>query len=223
MTLRLLALLFGLFATIFSQDTPPPPAESNQLQTAPPADPMQELPSLRSRHALGGLPPEDLFRLANLYLVEGIYPKSAELYAELIHSLEYYPAVLPSEQRTLYLARSHYNRGLALFTLGLYESAKANFQRAGYYDSSNIEALRMLGSIAFAQKDKKEASLNWTAYVDSAPEGPIKESVKNALALLNSPDFQFEPSQPEATPSWPFRNYETVPYPDALYEQKRVI
>lgn len=208
-----LALLFFLPVCLYPQDT-------NIQKT----DPMDEFASLRGRHVVFGLPPEDLFRLANLYLISGIYPKSAELYAELIHSLENYPSALSTEQRSLYLARSHYNRGLALFTLGLYESAKANFERARYYDPANIEALRMLGSVGFAQKDKEAVERNWEGYLAAAPDGPVKESVQKALALIRSPDFRFDPEDsPLPNPTWPFRSYETVPYPDALYEKKRVI
>ena len=185
---------------------------------------MEEFLSLRRRQALEVIPPEDTLRLSNLYLIQGLYSKSADLYAELIQQVE--QSTLPQEERVSMLAQSHYNRGLALFTLKFYDSCRANFERALYYNPSNIEALRMIGTTAFMQQKKDDADTNWSAYLEKAPEGPVKVSVQAALDHLRSPDFSFEPPKKETSQTdelWPFRNFETVPYPDALYEKKRVI
>ena len=185
---------------------------------------MEEFLSLRRRQALEVIPPEDTLRLSNLYLIQGLYAKSADLYAELIQQVE--QSMLPEEKRVSMLAQGHYNRGLALFTLKFYDSCRVNFERALYYNPSNIEALRMIGTTAFMQQKKDDADTNWSAYLERAPEGPVKTSVQAALNHLRSPDFSFEPPKKESSQSnelWPFRNFETVPYPDALYEKKRVI
>lgn len=185
---------------------------------------MEEFLSLRRRQALEVIPPEDLLRLSNLYLIQGLYAKSADLYAELIQQVE--QSTLPQEKRVSILAQSHYNRGLALFTLKFYDSGRVNFERALYYNPSNIEALRMIGTTAYLQQQKDDADTNWSAYLENAPEGPTKDSVQAALDRLRSPDFSFESSkkeEPQRDELWPFRNFEAIPYPDALYEKKRVI
>lgn len=213
-------LLFFLFPCVLSAQSP-----QNETAQIVAVNPIDELPSLRRKHVYEGLDTPDLFRLAGLYLVSGITAKSAELYAELIQKLEKSPPEIAKDERQTYLARSHYNRGLALFSLGLYESAEVNFERAFYYDKTNIEALRMLGSIAFTQKNKDKVKENWTAYLASAPEGLVKQAVQDALTKILSPDFSFDSKEDKtpANPTWPFLNHETIPYPDALYEKKRVI
>ncbi|MGL4388371.1 MAG: hypothetical protein ACRCTJ_03145 [Brevinema sp.] len=179
---------------------------------------LPEIIELRLEFLQQDLSQEKLFRLASFYLSSKCYTKSAELYGLFLSRKTINP----------HRSMAHYNRALSLFSLGAYESSATEFWYS--YDQNNtlFDSLRMLGSIAFLKKDKINSLFYWKKYLEqNTNESPERSSIIQAIALLESADFSFEPKKAPKSESintnWPFRNPDTLPYPDSSFNKKRVI
>ncbi|MGL4563249.1 MAG: tetratricopeptide repeat protein [Brevinema sp.] len=181
---------------------------------------LPEIAELRLAFFDKGLSQEQLFRLASFYLSAQCYAKAAEIYG----------LFLSQKTENPHRAIAHYNRALALFSLKAYESSAKEYWYA-YEQNTNIyNALRMLGSIAFLKKDKNNSLRYWKKYlVENTNTCTERSAIEQAVTLLESTNFSFNNHDPEnlveehSDTNWPFKNPDTLPYPDALFKKKRVI
>ncbi|MGL4676272.1 MAG: tetratricopeptide repeat protein [Brevinema sp.] len=209
-------VFFSLMMPIFAQDLPP-----EDIVTLPKSNELEEtiLPEfgeLKLKLLLSDLSLEELYRLASFYLSEQLYLQAAELYGQFLEK------DIPSPR----IAVAHYNRALSLFSLALYESALPEFLNAYHYNKTLYDALRMVGTIYFLQKNKEKSLEIWQEYLEKNTEdSPNKVAIEKAVQLLSDPAFQFPEEQktPNTQKTWPFLNPEIIPNPDAEYQKKRVI
>lgn len=192
-------------------------------QEPPENSALDELIELRLEFLEKDLSSENLFRLGSLYLVLGLYRNAADYYALAAKQLE---KKLSPETRTM-ASIVYYNRGLALFSLKLYDSAKSMFKRSFENNDTLIDALRMLGTVFFIEKNKPETLKYWEQYLSLAPESMERSLIEEAVEKLKKTEFQFPEAndvlENQDNPAWPFLNPDTIPYPESYYQRKRVV
>ncbi len=201
-------VFFLLSGTAFGQNVVAPAAPTS----------LPEIGELKIQYLTKDLEPEELYRLASFYLSEQLYLQSAEFYGQYLQKKD-----LPTQR----ISSAHYNRALSLFSMQLYDSALTEFQNAYHYDESLNDALRMVGTIYFLQKNKDKSLENWLQYLSKAEDSPEKTAIQKAVDLLSDPAFRFDPEEEDKTlepqQTWPFLNPESIPNPDAKYQKKRII
>ncbi|MGL4367051.1 MAG: hypothetical protein ACRCTQ_02040 [Brevinemataceae bacterium] len=190
---------------------------------------LPEIAELRLEFITQGLSEEKMFRLASFYLKEKLYGKASEFYGLYIEQKKQTRKKFSQEEK-IQLASAHYNRAISLFLLNWHDSAKNEFESAYRYNPSLHDSLRMIGTIYFVQKNKPKTLLYWKKYLaaETNLQHPERIMIEDAAAKIADPNFQFEPQilQPSYKTNdslWPFINPDTIPYPDAIYEKKRVI
>lgn len=192
-------------------------------QEPPENSALDELIELRLEFLEKDLSYENLFRLGSLYFVLGLYRDAADYYILAAKQLE---NKLPPETKTM-ASIVYYNRGLALFSLELYDSAKSMFKRAFENNDTLTDALRMLGTVFFIEKNKPETLTYWEQYLSLAPESTERSLIEEAVEKLKKPEFQFPEAKDvlenQNNPAWPFLNPDTIPYPESYYQRKRVV
>ncbi|MGL5955097.1 MAG: hypothetical protein ACRC0X_00605 [Brevinema sp.] len=200
-------MFFILTVPIFSQES----LEENQVV-------LSEFSDLKLRFLTTDLSAEELYRLASFYLSEHLYLQASELYGQYLEKNK-------STNDTQRVMAAHYNRALSLFSLELYESALPEFFNAYHYEETLYDALRMIGTIYFLQKNKEKSLEIWQEYLEKNTEDSSqREAIEKAVLLLSDPAFQFsEEKKPETKKTWPFLNPEIIPNPDAEYQKKRII
>ncbi len=224
--LRLVIYLvsFTLSITAFCQETTEPTEiiETTEIvETIPVTNSLPEIGELKIQYLTKELEPEELYRLASFYLSEQLFLQSAELYGQYLEQPD-----LPTQR----IAAAHYNRALSLFSMQLYTSALPEFLYAYHYNDSLNDALRMVGTIYFLNKDKEKSLEYWLQYLDKASDSPEKTAIQKAVDLLSDPAFRFDPEEEEVEDktlepreTWPFLNPDSIPNPDAKYQKKRIV
>ncbi len=214
--------IFFLFSvTAFGQET----TESDEVTTetvevVEVTTSLPEIGELKIQYLTKDLEPEELYRLASFYLSEQLFLQSAELYGQYLEQKDIPP------QR---IAVAHYNRALSLFSMQLYKSALPEFLYAYHYNDSLNDALRMVGTIYFLNKDKDKSLEVWQQYLAKASDSPEKTAIQKAVDLLSDPAFRFDPEEEiedktlEPRETWPFLNPDSIPNPDAKYQKKRIV
>ncbi len=217
--------VFFLFSvTAFSQETTTETIETSETTSVVEVIENHSLPEigeLKIQYLTKELEPEELYRLASFYLSEQLFLQSAELYGQYLEQPD-----LPTQR----IAAAHYNRALSLFSMQLYTSALPEFLYAYHYNDSLNDALRMVGTIYFLNKDKEKSLEYWLQYLDKASDSPEKTAIQKAVDLLSDPAFRFDPEEEEVEDktlepreTWPFLNPDSIPNPDAKYQKKRIV
>lgn len=210
-----LILIMSLYSLSFSQEIEATSLSNNQEINS--TSMLPEIVELRLEFLNNDLPQESLFRLASFYLSYKCYAKAAELYA----------LYLSRKTTEPHRSIAHYNRGLALFSIDAYDTSTKEFLLAYQGNKNYYDSLRMVGTICFLKKDKKKSLFYWQKYLSvNTNSSPERESIEKIVLLMQQKDFSFDKKDSKSTnlnKNWPFRDPDTIPYPDSGYQKKRVI